>query len=66
MKILSILLLVGFASNFIYWAFTAGGPVYMKDLDGKLRRIPGAKPDWPTVLVVLVLLGCGIYKILTY
>ena len=65
MKLLGILLLIVFSSSIIYWTFTCSDPVYMRDLNGNLRRIPGTKPNWPAIVVTIVFTVIGIIQILS-
>ena len=52
----------------IYWGITGGGPLYMRDLDGKLRRIPGTKSplDIPMIFIGIFATIVGIISIINY
>lgn len=65
MKLLGILLLIIFSSSIIYWAFTDGDPVYMRDLNGNLRRIPGMKSNRLAIVVIILFTVFGIILILS-
>lgn len=65
MKLLGILLHIIFFSSIIYWVFIGGDPVYMWDLNGNLREIPGMKSNRLAIVVIILFMVFGIILILS-
>lgn len=53
MKLLNIILLLVIIWGPILWAVTCGGPLYMRDLDGKLHRIPGTRSPFDILMIIV-------------
>lgn len=68
MKLLNIILLLIIIWVPIYWGISGGSPLYMRDLDGKLRRIPGTRSslDIPMIFVGIFMTIFGIMNIINY
>lgn len=68
MKLLNIIILLIIIWCPILWGITGGGPLYMRDLDGKLRRIPGTRSplDIPMIVIGICMTILGIINIINY